>query len=532
MVPNTINRALLAAACCWMMSSLVSADGGAKSAPSHPMRAIAFARDRADDQVGQVKVGYLDYLSAEIKACPYGRLFLTLELSGPPPQRPVHDIGYIWRMDTDLVSPANGQRVNDIGSDFNIRICYYPGKTQGWEVHLDPISFSPCPFWVDPSCWWDDNRVTVELLLLSNPPAADFRAVATVAAPQPYGGDTAPDQGHLDIRLAPDPAIYSNPVYLTLRQVARQPSNTKMREKLAQSFASAGMAADANREWAKLRGRSLVGTMELTIRTGKQVEVRMPRSFADKADRCDLVDILDRAYAFMQKFACHTPWEGDTQVFSYSESVPQYMATAGNPINVGINFWNGGCQDIVRALLHEMGHSFTCFGQAPLARWLSDSFGFREALASLLGTRCARAIADQTGNGLPVGAAMASVYTLNTQQNHEEAAKFLAHPPGNRPSGWEVPLHHWAFLRVMESEGWGVFDRFLATFAEAARSGAGIGQLQPRSVAQKNAALAAVLDFCAGRRTSSDWGYLGIPMDEGFYQRTIGVLTGRGVAAD
>jgi len=489
------------------------------------MRRIAFAADPRGDQGGRVKEGCLDYISAEVKADAYGRLFLTLELAQPPPRKPSHDIGYIWRIDTDLASSPSGQRVNDIGSDFNIRICYYPGKTQGWEVDLDEIGSLPCPFWVDPRCWWDGNRVTVELLLLSDPPEANLRAAATMAVPEPYRGDEVPDHSHLDISFSPDGAARSSPVYLLLRQVAHQPSNTRLRERLAQAFASAGMATDAARELAKLNSGALL------TRTGSHVELRFPEWFGEKPEPRNLVAALDRTYAFMRKLTGYTPWNGDVLVFSYSESVPQNAAYAGNPVNVGVQFWRADRQDLTAALLHEMGHSFTCLGQAPLARWLRESSGFTEALASLLGTRCARAVADETQGRSEVGMLMARVYRRNSQMNHEEAQRFLAQPPGHRDPASLVPLHHWAFLRVMEATGWDAFDHFLAVFSEAARSGRGIGQLQPRTVAQKNAVLAAVLDLSAGRCTSSDWPYLGIPLDQGFYRRTTRVLTGRGVAA-
>jgi hypothetical protein len=99
---------------------------------------------------------------------------------------------YGWFLDTDQ-SASTGQQYNDIGSDFNVQVSYFPESDwHGFVINTHTgVWNEPYPFIVS----GDTVSLTIPLSAIGNPTA--FNWISIDQDDVPYYADIAPNTGHI-----------------------------------------------------------------------------------------------------------------------------------------------------------------------------------------------------------------------------------------------------------------------------------------------------------------------------------------------
>lgn len=161
---------------------------------------LAIQTDPTNDWISPLsRPEYMDITEVGISRVDSDNIRFEIRLNESVPQSLTGIHFYGWFLDTDLDSNT-GQKYNDIGSDFNVQITYYPDS--GWIGQV--IDVENVSKWVEiKSIAINDNLVslTIPLLAIGSPEKLNW--ISIDQDNEPYYSDIAPNDGHIHTEIPP-----------------------------------------------------------------------------------------------------------------------------------------------------------------------------------------------------------------------------------------------------------------------------------------------------------------------------------------
>jgi hypothetical protein len=158
---------------------------------------LGLQTDPAGDWIAPMpRPAYMDIRETRVWQTDAGHLRFELQLDDDIPATPPGWQFYGWFLDTDLDS-STGQHYNDIGSDYNVQVTYFPDR--GWVGQIFDIIGGGLVELTSITVSGDTVTFTMPLTAIGSPSA--FNWISIDQDDVPYYADIAPNTGHIHTEL-------------------------------------------------------------------------------------------------------------------------------------------------------------------------------------------------------------------------------------------------------------------------------------------------------------------------------------------
>ncbi len=164
------------------------------------VNALVLQTDPSDDWISPFsRPSYMDITEIRIVKVDEDNIRFEMQVNESIPQsfKEIHFYG--WFLDTDLNS-STGQQYNDIGSDYNVQITYFPDK--GWVGQVFDIEKNSSMVEIK-SVEVKDNLVSMTIPLIAIGSPEKFNWISIDQDNEPYYSDKVPNDGHIHTEIPP-----------------------------------------------------------------------------------------------------------------------------------------------------------------------------------------------------------------------------------------------------------------------------------------------------------------------------------------